>query len=169
MGGGVCTQASFFVFGWWTCSKGEIRIVENCWFFLCWCLWGTKYKSVRTNRSTLHHFPLSDHIEAASQKDQKQLCQQRSFSRGSFLVWFTCSFPWLVQNNKNVLTCLAGLHATCTTSLFTYCAPPPPHPQILHNLCFPFLLGVTAIPRELCKFWGGKKGALWEMCKWGIG
>ena len=34
MGGGACTQASFFVFGWWTCCKGEIRIVENCCFFV---------------------------------------------------------------------------------------------------------------------------------------
>ena len=32
--GGACTQASFFVFGWWTCCKGEIRIVENCCFFV---------------------------------------------------------------------------------------------------------------------------------------
>ena len=41
--------------------------------------------------------------------------------------------------------------------------PPPPH-QILHNLCFSFLLGITAVPREsennayakfVFFFWGG--------------
>ena len=37
--------------------------------------------------------------------------------------------------------------------------PPPPTPQILHNLCFSTLLGITAIPREIennayAKFWG---------------
>ena len=44
-------------------------------------------------------------------------------------------------------------------------------PQILHNLCFSFLLGITALPREIennasIKFRGKKKGAFWEMCKW---
>ena len=36
---------------------------------------------------------------------------------------------------------------------------PPPTPQILHNLCFSTLLGITAVPREIennayAKFWG---------------
>ena len=40
--------------------------------------------------------------------------------------------------------------------------PPPPSPQILHNLCFSFLLGITAVPREIgnnvyAKFWGANK------------
>ena len=40
-------------------------------------------------------------------------------------------------------------------------------PRILHNLCFSFLLGTTAVPREIennayAKFWGANK---WEMCK----
>ena len=35
-------------------------------------------------------------------------------------------------------------------------------PKILHNLCFSFLLGITAIPREIennayTKFWGANK------------
>jgi len=35
-------------------------------------------------------------------------------------------------------------------------------PKILHNLCFPFLLGVTVVPRETeddtyAKFWGANK------------
>ena len=40
-------------------------------------------------------------------------------------------------------------------------------PKILHNLCFSFLLGTTAVPREIennayAKFGGANK---WEMCK----
>ena len=27
--------------------------------------------------------------------------------------------------------------------------PPPPTPQILHNLCFSLLLGITAVPRKI--------------------
>ena len=39
---------------------------------------------------------------------------------------------------------------------------PPPSPQILHNLCFSFFLGITAVPREIennasAKFWGVSK------------
>ena len=38
----------------------------------------------------------------------------------------------------------------------------PPPPPILHNLCFSFLLGDTAVPREIennayVKFWGANK------------
>ena len=37
-----------------------------------------------------------------------------------------------------------------------------PQPQILNNLCFSFLLGITAVPRETesnayAKFWGANK------------
>ena len=44
----------------------------------------------------------------------------------------------------------------------TLFAPPPPPPQILHNLCFSFLLGITAVLREIendayVKFWGANK------------
>ena len=43
----------------------------------------------------------------------------------------------------------------------------------LHNLCFSFLLGITAVPREIeksayAKFGGGKYVALWDMWKWHI-
>ena len=38
----------------------------------------------------------------------------------------------------------------------------PPPPPILHNVCFSFLLGITAVPREIgnnayAKFWGVNK------------
>ena len=44
-------------------------------------------------------------------------------------------------------------------------------PKILHNLCFSFLLGITAVPRESennarAKYWGANKVHIWEMCKW---
>ena len=48
----------------------------------------------------------------------------------------------------------------------------PPPRQILHNLCFSFLMGIATFPREIennayAKFFGGGKyGALWEMRKW---
>ena len=40
--------------------------------------------------------------------------------------------------------------------------PPPPQKKILHNLCFSFLLGITAVQREIennayAKFWGANK------------
>ena len=43
-----------------------------------------------------------------------------------------------------------------------YLSPPPPAPQILNNLCFPFLLGITAVPIDIennawAKFWGANK------------
>ena len=45
----------------------------------------------------------------------------------------------------------------------TYLSPPPlPQKNILHNLCFSFLLGITAVQREIennayAKFWGANK------------
>ena len=60
-----------------------------------------------------------------------------------------------------------NLYATCTSPIMHFICPPP---QILHNLCFSFLLGITAVPREIennayTKFWGANKV---EMCKWRI-
>ena len=89
------------------------------------------------------------------------------FSRSSSLVWFTCSFSWLVEIKMSWLvwmgyTPLAQLPYYFT--FFTHPPPPPPYhdPQILHNLCFPFLLGITAIPKEIenndyAKLGGGSK------------
>ena len=47
------------------------------------------------------------------------------------------------------------------------------HPQILHNLCFSFLLGITAVPREnenntYAKFCGANKEQYGSLCKWRI-
>ena len=45
----------------------------------------------------------------------------------------------------------------------TYLSPPPTQrKKILHNLCFSFLLGITAVQREIennayAKFWGANK------------
>ena len=56
------------------------------------------------------------------------------------------------------------------------CLPAPSPPPKLHNFCFSFLLGITAVSREtennfFAKFFffgggGGEQCALWEMCKW---
>ena len=46
-------------------------------------------------------------------------------------------------------------------------------PQILHNLCFSFLLGITAVPREIgkeayAKFLGGKLKVHYGSCASGV-
>ena len=51
-------------------------------------------------------------------------------------------------------------YATCTSPIMHLIYPPPP--PILHNLCFSFLLGDTAVPREIennayVKFWVANK------------
>ena len=52
-------------------------------------------------------------------------------------------------------------YVTCSSSIMhLICSPPPP--SILHNLCFSFFLGITAVPREIesnayAKFWGESK------------
>ena len=55
-------------------------------------------------------------------------------------------------------------HKFCITFVFyfSWLPPPPPPPQILHNLCFLFLLVITAVPREIennasAKFCGANK------------
>ena len=64
--------------------------------------------------------------------------------------------------------------AICTSPLIHLACPPPP-PQILHNLCFSFLLGITVVPREIedngyahfLPFFRGGEGVqprcIWEM------
>ena len=51
----------------------------------------------------------------------------------------------------------------------------PPPPQILHNHCFQFLLGIAVLPREIeddgyAKFWGVNKVhfGLCENCEYSI-
>ena len=50
---------------------------------------------------------------------------------------------------------------------------PPPPPQILHNLCFSFLLGITVVQREIennayAKFWGQIRCIITGNWKWRI-
>ena len=72
------------------------------------------------------------------------------------------SFPddqvFLYKLKKNGLIFLR--YATCISPIMHLICPPPP--QILHNLCFSFLLGITTVPREIennanAKFWGANK------------
>ena len=39
--------------------------------------------------------------------------------------------------------------AICTSPIIHLACPRPPFPQILHNLCSSFLLGITVVPREI--------------------
>ena len=53
------------------------------------------------------------------------------------------------------------IYATCTSPIM-HLIPPTPIPQKLYNLCFSFLLGITAVPREIennayTKFWRANK------------
>ena len=50
-----------------------------------------------------------------------------------------------------MLIYVKSTYATHATSTFPimHLIPPPPPPKILHNLCFPFLFGVRAVPREI--------------------
>ena len=56
-----------------------------------------------------------------------------------------------------------GLYATYTSPImYLICPPPPPPPKFLNNLCFPFLLGITAVPIDIennacAKLWGANK------------
>ena len=68
--------------------------------------------------------------------------------------------------------------ATCASPIMHLVpSPTPPPKKKLDNLCFSFLLSITAVPRETqdndcakCggRRGGGKQGVLWEMCKWQI-
>ena len=54
------------------------------------------------------------------------------------------------------------LYATSPSPIMHLICPPPHPPKILHNLCFSFLLGITAVPREIennayAKVWGTNK------------
>ena len=40
-------------------------------------------------------------------------------------------------------------YATSTFPIMHLICPPSPLPQILHNLCFSFLLGIAVVPREI--------------------
>ena len=56
-----------------------------------------------------------------------------------------------------------GLYATYTSAImYLICPPPLPPPKFLNNLCFPFLLGITAVPIDTennacAKLWGANK------------
>ena len=77
----------------------------------------------------------------------------------------------LLQNNVHItksftslLNCTYFEYATFTSPIMhLICAPPPPKKKkMLHNLCFSFPLGITAIPRETennayATFWGANK------------
>ena len=70
-----------------------------------------------------------------------------------FVWWSLTVYTWLYFFSSDVIL-IRHLHVSPSASY----SPPPT--QILHNLCFSFLLGITAVPREkqcLCIIVGGNK------------
>ena len=80
-------------------------------------------------------------------------------AKGGLKLW--CS------SLKNKKTMSLWLFTTCTSHIIhLVCSP-----KFCITLCFSFLLGITAVPREIennayTKYWGDKQGAFWDMCKW---
>ena len=79
-------------------------------------------------------------------------------------IHFFCVVPLSLRAKNEFWYSETGLFATCTSPIMHLKLPPPPTPppQILHNLCFLFPLGITALPREIeshadAKFWGANK------------
>ena len=81
----------------------------------------------------------------------------------SFKVCHSCyskiirrrQFHWLM----NARLCSSSYATSTFPIMHLICPPPPP---IFHNLCFSFLLGITAVPREIennasAKFWVANK------------
>ena len=68
----------------------------------------------------------------------------------------------LIHGNFSPLTVFFETYTTCSSPIMhPICSPP--SPKILHNLCFLFLLGITAVPREIesnayAKYWGEGEG-----------
>ena len=65
------------------------------------------------------------------------------------------------MNSTTFKVILLTLTLTLTPIMHLICPPPPAPPvfQGFHNFCFSFLLGITAVPREIennayAKFWG---------------
>ena len=73
-------------------------------------------------------------------------------------IYFFCVVPLSLKAKYEFWYFETGLFATCTPPIMHLKLPP----KILHNLCFSFLLGITAVPREIdnhsdAKFWGTNK------------
>ena len=60
----------------------------------------------------------------------------------------TSAIPVQHTNQYQLASQLGAGHLTGSFPIMHLICPPPPH-QILHSLCFSFLLGVTAVPREI--------------------
>ena len=64
-----------------------------------------------------------------------------------------------IKQCKSFTRFVFSLSAVVKNQYSPFAPPQPPLSQILHNLCFSFLLGITAVPREIennayAKFWG---------------
>ena len=88
------------------------------------------------------------------------ICRPYSYRRFSLLAR-RCKTSCFKKSAQNLFN---HIHVSCVFFFFrhfhiSHNAPYLP-PKILHNLCFSFLLSITAVPRDLCKIWGSKWGAL---------
>ena len=64
----------------------------------------------------------------------------------------TSAIPVQHSNQYQLASQLGAGHLTGSFPIMHLICPPPPPPpphQILRSLCFSFLLGVTAVPREI--------------------
>ena len=78
--------------------------------------------------------------------------------------------PWDFCTKINTLHLCSSQYVTFTFSILHHICPHPP--QIFHNLCFSFLLGITVAPREIennayANFWGANK-VHYEKCGSGV-
>ena len=123
----------------------------------------------------------------AKKKQQPKNCL-KAFQSVRHFGCCTCACD-LRQRHREMLKCADRLTVTSSRDdhrfenygiclvqpLRTYKCPIRPGylpPNILHNFCFSFLLGIAADVQEklrTMKNFGVKQGAFWEMCKWRSG
>ena len=82
-----------------------------------------------------------------------------SLHNHDFLETFRLLSDYFPSKNNRIFSYIHHLHISHNA--------PYSLPKILHSLCFPFLLGITAVPRKIennayAKFWGANKVHRWR-------
>ena len=84
------------------------------------------------------------------------ICRPYCYRRFSLLTR-RCKTSCFKKSAQNLFS---HIHVSCVFFFFrhfhTFHNAPYLPPKILHNLCFSFLLSITAVPRDLSKIWGSK-------------
>ena len=78
------------------------------------------------------------------------------------VTWLSNVWHWTDHCVKTFSCLQCKRHSHISQNASPYLPPPPSPQKILHNLCFSFLLGITAVPREIennayAKFWVANK------------